>query len=51
MHGVEQFQSRVRQQSEAIAAAASDVARHFQTIGTAHADYAKGSFKEGAAFF
>ena len=51
MHSIEQFQSRVKQQSEAIAASAGDLAKHFQAIGTAHADYAKRSFKEGAAFF
>ena len=32
-------------------ASAGDLAKHFQAIAAAHADYAKRSFKEGAAFF
>jgi hypothetical protein len=32
-------------------ASAGDLAKHFHAIAAAHADYAKRSFKEGAAFF
>src|SRR5258707_10950735 len=47
MNSIEQFQNHLKQQTEA----AGDLAKHFQAIATAHADYAKRSFKEGAAFF
>jgi phasin family protein len=47
MNSIEQFQNHLKQQTEA----AGDLAKHFQAIATAHADYAKRSFKEGAAFY
>ena len=51
MNSIEQFRNHLNQQREATLASASDLAKHFQAIGAAHADYAKRSFNEGAAFF
>jgi len=51
MNSMEQFQNHLNQQREATLASASDLAKHLQAIAAAHADYAKRSFKEGAAFF
>jgi hypothetical protein len=51
MSNIEQYQNHLKLQSEATLASAGDLAKHFQAIAAAHADYAKRSFKEGAAFF
>ncbi len=51
MNSIEQFQNHLNQQREATLASASDLAKHLQAIAAAHADYAKRSFNEGAAFF
>ena len=51
MNSIEQSQNHLKQHGEATMASAGDLAKHFQAIATAHADYAKRSFKEGAAFF
>jgi hypothetical protein len=50
MNGIEQYQNHLRQQSLATVASAEELAKHFQAIAAAHADNAKRSFKEGAAF-
>jgi hypothetical protein len=50
-NSLEQYQKHLKRQSEATVASASDLTKHIQAIATAHADYAKRSFKEGAAFF
>jgi len=50
MNGIEQYQNHLRQQSVATVASAEEVAKQFQAIAAAHADSAKRSFKEGAAF-
>src|SRR5258708_37280209 len=51
MNSIEQFQNHLNQQREATLASASDLTKHLQAIAAAHADYAKRSFNEGAAFF
>src|SRR5258708_35912973 len=51
MNSIEQYQHYLKRQNEVIVASASDLAKHIQAIATAHADYAKRSFKDGAAFF
>jgi hypothetical protein len=51
MNSIEQYQHHLKRQNEVIVASASDLAKHIQAISTAHADYAKRSFKDGAAFF
>jgi phasin family protein len=51
MNSIEQYQNHLKQHGEATMASAGDLAKHFQAIAAAHADYAKRSFKEGAAFF
>jgi hypothetical protein len=51
MNSIEQYQHHLKRQNEVIVASASDLAKHIQAIATAHADYAKRSFKDGAAFF
>ncbi len=51
MNSIEQYQKHLQQQSEATVASASNLAKHIQAIATAHADYAKRSFKDGAEFF
>ena len=50
MNGIEQHQNHLRQQSVATVASAGELAKQFQAIAAAHADNAKRSFKEGAAF-
>ena len=50
MNRIEEYQDRLRQQSLATVASAEELAKHFQEIAAAHADNAKRSFKEGAAF-
>jgi hypothetical protein len=51
MNSIEQYQNHLKQHGEATMASAGDLTKHFQAIAAAHADYAKRSFKEGAAFF
>ena len=51
MNSIEQYQHHLKRQNEVIVASASDLAKHIQAIATAQADYAKRSFKDGAAFF
>jgi phasin family protein len=51
MNSIEQYQNHLKQHGDATMASASDLAKHFQAIAAAHADYAKRSFKEGAALF
>ena len=51
MNNIEQYQDRIKQQGEATMSSIGDLANNFQAIATVHADYAKTSFKEGAAYF
>ena len=51
MNGIEEYQNHLGQQSLATVASAEELAKHFQVIAAAHADNAKRSFREGAAFF
>ena len=51
MTSIEQYQNHLKLQSEATLASASELAKHIQAIATAHADYAKRSFRDGAALF
>jgi hypothetical protein len=51
MNNIEQYQDRIKQQSEATMSSIGDLAKHFHAIATAHADYAKHPSKKGAAYF
>jgi hypothetical protein len=48
MNSIEQYPNHLKRHGEATMASAGDLAK---AIAAAHADYAKRSFKEGAAFF